>query len=148
MRRAQEETRRRREIQLEYNRVNGITPRTIEKSVEEVLRTTSVADAIGREREEGVRELLAALDQESPEALIARLEAEMLEAAGALEFERAASLRDRIDEVRSTLATAAQMGLGGDVASGQAANVADAHRGNRSRASEPRRMKGRFGRRR
>ena len=56
--------------------------------------------------------MLHALDQEGPEALLARLEGEMLDAARQLEFERAALLRDRIDEVRSTLAVAAKLGVG------------------------------------
>src|SRR5262249_32899242 len=52
MARALDETSRRRQKQLEYNREHGIVPRTIEKSVEDVLRATSVADAIGGDREE------------------------------------------------------------------------------------------------
>ena len=80
----------------------GITPRTILKSIEEIMRSTSVADQIGHgdRREETVASALA----EGPELLLARLEGEMLAAARALEFEKAASLRDRIDEVRTALA--------------------------------------------
>jgi excinuclease ABC subunit B len=111
MRRAIDETNRRRQKQLEYNLVHGITPRTIQKSVEQVMLSTSVADAIGVEEGEGVSGLLAAIDEEGPEALIARLESEMLEAARRLEFERAASLRDRVDEIRTALATAEKMGV-------------------------------------
>jgi len=111
MRRAIEETGRRRQKQLEYNRAHGITPRTIEKSVEDVLQATSVADAIGTEREGSVRDLLSALDQEGPGALIARLEQEMTEAARRLEFERAALLRDRIEEVRAAVGAAEKMGV-------------------------------------
>ena len=70
-----------------------------------------MADAKGSSAGEDVRGLLRAIDDEGPEALIARLEAEMLEAARRLEFERAASLRDRIEDVRAALATAARMGL-------------------------------------
>jgi len=105
MRRAIAEMNRRREKQLAYNAEHGITPRTILKSVEEILQATSVADAIGRgdRRDE---ETVAAALAEGPELLIARLEGEMLEAAKALEFERAASLRDRIDEIRDALAAA------------------------------------------
>jgi excinuclease ABC subunit B len=114
MRRALEETTRRRHKQLAYNEAHGITPRTIRKSVEEIMRATSVADAKGAERQEGVREMLSAIDQEGPDALIARLEEEMLEAARRLEFERAASLRDRIEEVRATVNAAAAIGLSGD----------------------------------
>jgi excinuclease ABC subunit B len=113
MRRALDETDRRRQKQLEYNEAHGITPRTVEKSVEEVLRATSVADAIGGSRDDGVANLLASIDADGPEALIQRLEDEMMEAARRLEFERAASLRDRIEEVRSALATASRIGIGG-----------------------------------
>jgi excinuclease ABC subunit B len=105
MQRAISEMNRRREKQVAYNAEHGITPRTILKSVEEILKATSVADAIGRgdrQREETVAAALA----EGPEKLIGRLEAEMLEAAKALEFEKAASLRDRIDEIVGALAMA------------------------------------------
>ena len=112
MRRAMEETRRRRDKQLAFNQAHGITPQTIVKSVEEILKATSVADAKGTSERDSVRDLLAAAGNEDVSTLIARLEGEMLEAARALEFERAASLRDRIDDIRSTLAAAAQAGVG------------------------------------
>ncbi len=111
MRRALEETSRRREKQLAYNVEHGITPATVIKSVEEILRSTSVADAMGSGEREGVTELMHALDAEGPEALVARLDADMREAAKHLEFERAASLRDRIEEIRSTLLAAERMGV-------------------------------------
>ena len=106
MKRAMSEMNRRRVKQLEYNAENGITPRTILKSVDEILRSTSVADAIGRNdrREE---ETVALALQEGPAQLFARLEGEMLAAAKNLEFEKAASLRDRMDEIRDALARAA-----------------------------------------
>jgi excinuclease ABC subunit B len=112
MRRAMDETNRRRTRQLAWNQANGVTPRTIVKSVEEIMRSTSVADAMRSEEKEQLRSLLAAVEEEGADALLLRLEGEMLEAARALEFERAASLRDRIDEVRSTLATAGVLGIG------------------------------------
>jgi excinuclease ABC subunit B len=120
MARALGETTRRRQKQLEYNREHGITPRGIEKSVEDVLRSTSVADAIGGERQDGVRDILAGLGEDGPEVLIGRLEAEMLDAARKLEFERAASLRDRIEEVRATVQAAGKIGVTGVVARGAA----------------------------
>jgi excinuclease ABC subunit B len=98
MRGALEEMNRRRDAQLEYNKEHGITPTTIVKSVEEVMRTTSVADA-GSARD--VEELLPArvmdLDREQ---LMEVLEREMLEAASREEFELAAVFRDRLDELR------------------------------------------------
>jgi excinuclease ABC subunit B len=108
-----DETNRRREKQLAYNQEHGITPRTIVKSVEEIMQSTSVADAIGQNQKDEVRTLLSSLDHDDPQKLIAQLEAEMLAAARLLDFERAASLRDRIEDVQSALAEAAQAGVGG-----------------------------------
>jgi excinuclease ABC subunit B len=130
MKRATSEMNRRRVKQLAYNAEHGITPRTILKSVEEILQATSVADAIGRgdtKRNELAQSVLA----QGPEELLARLEGEMLEAAKALEFERAASLRDRIDEIREALTFA----LGEPPAAGSAARP----------PREPRRIARRFG---
>jgi excinuclease ABC subunit B len=139
MRRALEETARRRTKQLEYNRVHGITPRTVEKSTEEILKITSVADAIGTAEGDDVAGLLAAAEQEGgAEVLLRRLEAEMLQAARQLEFERAASLRDRLEEVQATLAAAAKIGIG------TVAAIDALGRGPRTR-HEPRRVKRRFG---
>ena len=112
MKRAISETNRRRKKQLAWNLEHGITPRTIVKSVEEIMRATSVADSMRSEEKDQLRGLLAAVESEGADALLMRLEGEMLEAARALEFERAASLRDRIDEVRLTLATAGVLGVG------------------------------------
>jgi excinuclease ABC subunit B len=94
------ETNRRREAQLRYNEEHGITPRSIRKSVEEVLLATSVADSrrpAEREKEEEV----AVRPDMTREEILAMLEKEMLAAARLLEFERAASLRDRIFEIRA-----------------------------------------------
>jgi excinuclease ABC subunit B len=98
MRRALEEMNRRRETQLEYNREHGITPATIVKSVEEVMRATSVADASAPPE---VEELLPAKAMDlDREALMEVLEREMLAAAAREEFELAAVYRDRLDELR------------------------------------------------
>jgi hypothetical protein len=78
------------------------------------MRSTSVADAIGSGEEEDAGAFLRSVGTDDPEALIARLEAEMLEAARLLEFERAASLRDSIDEVRAALAVTGRSGPGGE----------------------------------
>jgi len=112
MKRAIDEMDRRRVKQLAYNQEYGITPRTIVKSREEILQATSVADSIQGGEAQQLQSLLSAVRDEGPDALLARLEGEMLEAARRLEFERAASLRDRIDEVRSTLNAAAEIGVG------------------------------------
>ena len=134
MRRAIDEMNRRRVKQLEYNAEHGITPRTILKSVEEIMQSTAVADAL-RGNDDDVKSLVAAAEAEGAEAMLARLERDMLDAARALEFERAASLRDRMDEIRATLTAAGTMGLAGP--HGRPAPVAP---------REPRLIARRFGR--
>jgi excinuclease ABC subunit B len=142
MRRAMDETNRRRVKQLAYNQDHHVTPRTITKSVEEIMRATMVADAIRDTEADDLASLMAAVDQEGPEALIARLEAEMLEAARRLEFERAASLRDRVDEIKHTLAAAREMGLAGEGAARARLTTSTPRRGG---PREPRRIARRFG---
>ena len=106
MQRAIEETNRRRLLQLRYNEEHGITPTTIYKSVEDVLGATRVADAKGSKwarAAEQTQSLAARWKKMTPmerEQLLAQLEAEMLQAARRLEFERAAELRDQIDALR------------------------------------------------
>ncbi len=101
MRRAMEETGRRRVRQVEFNRANGITPQTIEKEirrgVEEVIRARRIASAAVR-LDEG--------ELDRAEAL-AELEKEMHEAAERLEFERAGQLRDMIRRLTGEPAPAA-----------------------------------------
>jgi excinuclease ABC subunit B len=101
MRRAMDETNRRRKLQLEYNEEHGIVPRGIIKSLNEVALATSIADARVRDGSDILVDPGAASD-----ALAAAIEAEMLREAQALNFEKAASLRDRLDEVRLQLAAA------------------------------------------
>jgi excinuclease ABC subunit B len=97
MKRALDETQRRRAIQEQFNRENGITPQTIVKPIEATLITASEADyfKVPSEVEE--------IEDYSPaniEATITRLEVEMRAAAKRFEFERAAELRDRIKVLR------------------------------------------------
>jgi excinuclease ABC subunit B len=99
MRRAMDETNRRRKLQLAYNEEHGIVPRGIIKSLNEVALATSIADARVRESGDSLVEAGAPSD-----ALAAAIEAEMLREAQALNFEKAASLRDRLDEIRLQLA--------------------------------------------
>lgn len=93
MKRAIEETDRRRTIQLAYNKEHGITPKTIRKEVRGVIRAT--VDA-----EEEVLESLSSMKPAEREAAIAKLEEEMKQAARDLQFERAAELRDLILELK------------------------------------------------
>ena len=97
MKRAIDETLRRREIQAAYNKEQGITPRTIVKAIESTLITASEADyfKVPLELDEMEEYTAANID-----ATIARLEAEMRAAAKRFEFEKAAEYRDRIKYLR------------------------------------------------
>ena len=94
MRRAIDETERRRKIQDDYNKAHGIVPKTIKKDVREILEISRKEEASARRR--GQRTLS---DREREEE-IRKLEKQMLEASKMLEFEYAAILRDRIIELR------------------------------------------------
>jgi excinuclease ABC subunit B len=97
MRRAIGETERRRTIQEEYNREHGITPKTIIKSIESTLVTAYEADYFKVPLDlDNLEEYSKGKIQET----IARLEQEMRLAAKAMEFERAAELRDRVKYLR------------------------------------------------
>ncbi len=96
MRRAIDETNRRRQMQLEYNRQHGITPDTVRKAIHAGLM--SEVAAMRRVRE-AVRAEEGEYDREE---LIRQLEQEMLQAAQELDFERAAALRDHIKELKET----------------------------------------------
>ena len=101
MERAISETDRRREVQAEYNTEHDIVPRTIVKSVEQIRFTTSVADArVAESPAPGDR--YGGVD---PAELAHQLENEMKQAAQALDFERAARLRDELFEVRAAMET-------------------------------------------
>ena len=90
MARAMSETNRRRALQEEYNRVNGITPESVRNAIRSVIEIT-------RRVEESAP---AALNEDERAALMRQIEDEMLAAAKGLEFERAAKLRDRLLELR------------------------------------------------
>lgn len=100
-----DETNRRRKVQQKYNEEHGITPTTIYKSVEDVLRTTRVADEKvekwGTKKKRRDRSALR-LSRLEREELIEQYEREMLAAAKNLEFERAAELRDEIEWLRNS----------------------------------------------
>ena len=101
MRRAMDETARRREVQAEYNREHGIEPRSIVKSVREIRFSTAVADA--REAQPAVHEREGSYGELSPEALAEAIEKDMRAAAAALDFETAARLRDELFEIRARI---------------------------------------------
>jgi excinuclease ABC subunit B len=110
MRRAIDETNRRRAKQIEYNLAHGITPRGIQKAVADIMEgARAEAEPVG-ERGRGGRGKQAATDL-APQAIvrqIKKLEAEMFKKARNLEFEEAAKLRDEIERLKQI-----ELGLGG-----------------------------------
>ncbi len=101
MQRALEESNRRRKLQEEYNKRHGITPETIYKSREEILKTTAFADSRTPAPEK--EEKLDFLEKLSLEDKIRELQRAMKKAASNLEFEKAAFLRDELGKlVRKT----------------------------------------------
>lgn len=98
MRKAIDETKRRRTIQMEYNEKHGITPKTIQKKISNVIRASQVAE----EEETYAQRLISGkpLTKEEKATLLKNLEKEMKDAAKALNFERAAELRDAILELK------------------------------------------------
>ena len=101
MRVCMDETRRRREIQLVHNEVNGITPETIRKSVEEIQFSTRVADVRKRPVGRVAETPPTYADEVNREEYTKILEEEMRQAAEALDFERAALLRDQLFELKA-----------------------------------------------
>jgi hypothetical protein len=99
-----EETNRRRSVQETYNRERGIEPTTIVKDIHDINeRLRSVAErtvVYTSEREELAGRALTLENTAAIEKLVARMEAEMKAAAKQLEFERAAALRDEIQQIR------------------------------------------------
>lgn len=93
-----DETERRREIQMEYNEVHGIVPKTIKKSIRDVIEATRSADEEGHKGKKPLEMTAKELKD-----YVKELEKEMRAAAEALQFERAAQLRDIIMEYKARL---------------------------------------------
>ena len=90
MEKAISETNRRRKIQMEYNEEHGITPQTIKKSIRDTIKASIVEEA----QEEYQLDANTTIEE-----LITKLTDEMLKYAAAMEFEKAAELRDKIKEL-------------------------------------------------
>jgi superfamily II DNA/RNA helicase len=96
-----DETARRRQVQQEYNEKHGIVPQTIIKGVRDINdRLRAVAEASGAYESAGRARELSQMSRDEISKLVGQMEAEMRAAARELEFERAASLRDEIQQVR------------------------------------------------
>ncbi|MGC8228048.1 excinuclease ABC subunit UvrB [Pseudobacillus badius] len=98
MAKAIEETKRRREIQQAYNEKHGVTPKTIQKDIRDVIRATHAAEEAESYETAASKKKLAPQERNR---LIASLENEMKAAAKALDFELAAQLRDALLELKS-----------------------------------------------
>lgn len=106
------ETIRRRKLQIEYNREHNLIPKTIYKSVEEILSSTSIADVRKKDAEQSslnfskvAEPIVKYMSKEQKEDLIEQLTQEMHNAARELEFERAAMLRDEIEKLKKETQT-------------------------------------------
>lgn len=106
MRKTVDETNRRRALQMEYNREHNIEPKTIYKSMEEILSSTSIADVRKKEEKEDysfskvAEPVLKYMSSDQKKDLIEQLTEQMHDAAKDLEFEKAASLRDEINRLK------------------------------------------------
>ena len=101
MRQAIGETERRRNKQLEHNREHGITPETVKRQLDDVMGAALAREFITVPREDrAAEEPLLYLDDPSFEREAGKLELEMRDWAGKLEFEKAAAIRDRVQTVR------------------------------------------------
>jgi len=106
MRKTIDETNRRRKLQEEYNKKMGIEPKTIYKSREEILASTSVADVRKKYNEPTTsftkiaEPIIKYMTKEQKKDLIEQMTEEMLQAAKDLEFEKAAYLRDEIEKLK------------------------------------------------
>lgn len=98
MKKAIDETKRRRDIQIAYNEKHGITPTTIKKEIRDVIRATQSTEEVVSYLEKVTQGKKLTKDEKG--TLLATLEKEMKDAAKALDFERAAELRDTILELK------------------------------------------------
>ncbi|MEI8312741.1 MAG: excinuclease ABC subunit UvrB, partial [Verrucomicrobiota bacterium] len=113
MQRAIDETNRRRAIQLAYNEQHGITPQTISKAIRDVISSERAGE---EEKARPARRDLTQVEKlplDQVTELVAQLERQMKEASKALDFERAAEIRDEMLELRRLVPSSAMRGLTG-----------------------------------
>lgn len=100
MKRAISETNRRRKIQVDYNDKYGIEPKTIMKAIHEIIEATTAAEESAKY---GIKQDIDYMRKDDILRLISALEEEMKDCARAMQYERAAELRDKIIELRRKL---------------------------------------------
>ncbi|NLP13489.1 MAG: excinuclease ABC subunit UvrB [Clostridium sp.] len=100
MKKAIDETNRRRRIQSEYNRKYGITPKSVQKGIRDVIEVSKVAE---EDAKYFIRGDKVSMSKEEIQSIINKLEKEMKSAAAQLQFERAAELRDKISEFKKKI---------------------------------------------
>jgi excinuclease ABC subunit B len=103
MQKCLEETNRRREVQIAHNIAHDITPETIRKSIEQIEFSTQLADAAANKVAKVAESKTSYADEVNTEEYIKILEQEMTEAAEAMDFERAALLRDQIFDLKASV---------------------------------------------
>ena len=105
MQKAIDETKRRREIQIAYNRKHGITPKTIIKPIQETISSTTKTEDIGKEADstEFTTKDFAKLNRDDQTKMVEELTEQMRTAAKRLDFEQAATLRDTIMELKAQM---------------------------------------------
>jgi excinuclease ABC subunit B len=101
MKRAMDETNRRRKIQMEYNEEHGITPQTIQKAVRDVIESKKVTET--RDYYGVSRKAVETMALDEIMLTLAELEREMKQAARELNFEHAAEVRDEITRLKKLL---------------------------------------------
>jgi excinuclease ABC subunit B len=95
-----DETDRRRDIQLAFNKKNNIVPRSIQKSIDEIMKSTSIAESFRDNEIEIKRDIKTdRFLNEDKKIVLEMLRQEMFEAADSLEFEKAANLRDEMKKL-------------------------------------------------
>ena len=99
MRKAIEETERRRKIQQKYNEEHGIVPKTIIKEIRDLISITKESED---DTKEAVQVSYEEMTKEEKDTLLMKLEKEMKDAAKALDFETAANVRDMILELKAS----------------------------------------------
>ena len=105
MQKAIDETKRRREIQIAYNRKHGITPKTIIKPIQEAISSTTKTEDSGKEADstEFTTKDFAKLNRDDQTKMVEELTEQMRTAAKWLDFEQAATLRDTIMELKAQM---------------------------------------------